>query len=878
MIGRRLSHYRILEKLGAGGMGEVYRARDEKLGRDVAVKVLPPGLLSNEQARARFRKEAEALSRLSHPHIATLFDFDSVDGIDFLVMERVEGKTLLEVVREGPLPEKEVVRLGSQLARGLQTAHEHGVIHRDLKPGNLALTPDGLLKVLDFGLARLERLNLPEAGEETASTDTAVGHVVGTPAYMAPEQLRGKGADARTDVYGTGACLYELVTGRRPFGGRSGVELTDAVLHEAPVSPRSVSGTVSPGLEAVILKCLDKDPELRYQTAKELLVDLERLQVAAASGTASQPVAVVAAGRRRRWLWLTAAMAGGFLLAAGAWLLRPVPPPRITNMRPLRLDLAPFSAVGLAYTWTTDGVRLYYVAHKQGEYRLFQVAATGGEPSEIEIPAPLRRGLEIYGFLPRQSALLCLALPEPGSDWTVWTVPVLQGTPRRLGDLMANTAAASPDGEQIALMQIPARRLVLARADGFGARLLIQLPPSSGAVTWAPEGRRLRFSASGPPGHEAEAWTWETTVAGDAPRLLWPGTPGHWTQDGRYFVLQRRNESARRSDLFAVRERSWPPWARAQPVPLTSGPMDFFQVGPRPDGSGLFAFGSDARGELLRYDPVSGSFVKYLEGASVVNVDASRDGGWLAWTTWPEGILWRSRADGSQKLQLTPTGLWAGLPRWSPDGKWIAFTGQHSPGAARSVSLVSADGGAPEILATPEPGLDHWDVCWLPDGRSVVFSYLQQSRPGLFRVDLGTRQVSPWPGTERLQFPKCSPQGRVFAMGSAASDSAAARRAITGWRVFLPERGTWEEVTVPGFAYASWTRDGQSLIGLNWEGSRIEKFSLATRRSEVIADVRGLTLARLGGVPWMGLDATDAPLVTRDVSTFDLYALDWEAP
>ena len=145
------------------------------------------------------------------------------------------------------------MRLGSQLARGLQAAHEHGVIHRDLKPGNLALTPDGLLKILDFGLARLERLT-PAVGEKTASTDTAVGHVVGTPAYMAPEQLRGKGVDARTDVYGAGACLYELATGRRPFGSKSGVELTDAVLHEAPASPRSVSGTVSPGLEAVILK------------------------------------------------------------------------------------------------------------------------------------------------------------------------------------------------------------------------------------------------------------------------------------------------------------------------------------------------------------------------------------------------------------------------------------------------------------------------------------------------------------------------------------------------------------------------------------------------------------------------------------------------
>jgi hypothetical protein len=543
-------------------------------------------------------------------------------------------------------------------------------------------------------------------------------------------------------------------------------------------------------------------------------------------------------------------------------------------MRPLRLDLGWFSPGGLTSTWATDGLRLYYLAKRQQEYRLFQVAAVGGEPSEIEIPAPLRRGFEIYGFLPSQSALLCLALPEGSDDWPVWAIPVPQGTAHRLGDLVANTAAASPDGEQIALLQYEKRRLVLARADGFDARLLVQVPPNPGSVTWAPDGRRLRFSASGPPGHEAEIWIWETTVAGDTPRPLWPGRHGRWTRDERYFVLPRWNETAKRWDLFAARDRPWPPWARAQPVRLTSGPVDFLQVGPRPDGSGLFAFGFDRRGELLRYDRVSRRFAKYLEGASIVYVDASRDGEWLAWTTWPEGVLWRSRADGSQRAQLSPTGLWAGLPRWSPDGKWIVFTGQRAPGAALSVSLVSAAGGAAEVLAMPEPGLDHWDVCWLADGRSVVFSYLQVERPGLLRVDLGTRQVSPWPGAERLQYQRCSPQGRVFALERSESGSASTSRG----RVFLPERGAWEEVAVPGWIYTTWVRDGQSLIGLNRDGSRIERFSLATRRSEAIADVRGLTLARPKYHSWMGLDATDAPLVTRDVTVGDLYSLDWEAP
>jgi Tol biopolymer transport system component len=558
-------------------------------------------------------------------------------------------------------------------------------------------------------------------------------------------------------------------------------------------------------------------------------------------------------------------------LAAAVWLLRPVPPPRVTNVRRLRLDLGFFSDAGIVSTWATDGVRLYYAAQKQGEYRLRQVAATGGEPSEIEIPEALRRGFEIYGFLPRQSALLCLANTGRPGGLSVWTVPVPQGTARRLGDLVAGWAGVSPDGEQIVLVEVAERRLVLAGADGSGARSLAQLPPGPGQVSWAPDGRRIRLAASGPPGHEAESWIWETTVAGDPPRPLWPGRSGRWTRDGRYFVFERQDESAPRRDVFAVRDGAWPPWAPAPPVRLTSGPADFIQVGSSPDGGGLLAFGADRVGELLRYDAVSRRFTSHLGGASIASVDASRDGEWLAWTTWPEGVLWRSRKDGSQKLQLTPTGLWAGLPRWSPDGKRIAFTGQPNPGAARSVSAVSAEGGAVEVLATPEPGFDHWDLCWLPDGRSVLFSYLQQARPGLFRVDLGTRKVSPWPGAERLLWPKCSPQGRVFAMEWGAGGRG-------GERVFLPEHGTWETVVVPGRAHANWTRDGQALIGLNLGESRIERFSLASRRSEVIADVRGLVLARYGAAPWVGLDATDAPLVTRDATTFDLYALDWEAP
>ncbi|MFQ5777854.1 MAG: protein kinase, partial [Terriglobia bacterium] len=273
MIGKTLSHYRIVEKIGAGGMGEVYRARDERLERDVAVKVLPTGTLADEAARKRFRKEALALSKLNHPHIATVFDFDTQDGLDFLVMEYVPGPSLAETLGDGALSEKEVVRLGGQIASALEEAHGQRVVHRDLKPGNIALTARGDAKVLDFGLAKLVR---PVSQATTLDSLSETQGMAGTLPYMAPEQLRGEEVDARTDIHALGAILYEMVTGRRPFPETHGPRLTDAILHQAPPPPGRLKPNLSTRLEEIILKCLEKEPEHRYQSAKELLVDLRR--------------------------------------------------------------------------------------------------------------------------------------------------------------------------------------------------------------------------------------------------------------------------------------------------------------------------------------------------------------------------------------------------------------------------------------------------------------------------------------------------------------------------------------------------------------------------------------------------------------------------
>jgi serine/threonine protein kinase/tetratricopeptide (TPR) repeat protein len=278
LVGQMLGHYLIMRQLGAGGMGIVYSAHDERLDRDVALKVLPTGALADENARKLFHKEATTLSKLNHPNIASIYDFDTEHGIDFLVMEYVSGMTLAEMTADKPLTEKDVLEIGQQVAAALADAHEQRVVHRDLKPGNVMVTSKRRVKLLDFGLAKL--LNSPRP-EELTQSFSAVEAAAGTVPYMAPEQLRGEESDFRTDVYSVGAVLYEISTGRRPFEGNISTVLADNILHQTPVPPRHLRTELSPNLQALILKCLEKSPKLRYQSATELGTDLERLRMSA---------------------------------------------------------------------------------------------------------------------------------------------------------------------------------------------------------------------------------------------------------------------------------------------------------------------------------------------------------------------------------------------------------------------------------------------------------------------------------------------------------------------------------------------------------------------------------------------------------------------
>ena len=337
-----LAHYCILEQIGAGGMGVVYRAHDLQLDRDVALKVLTPGTLGDKSSRSRFRREALALARLNHPNIATVHEYGTHEGIDFLVTEYIPGITLDTKLAAGPLPVSEALNLGIQIARGLKAAHEQGIIHRDLKPGNLRINANGQVKILDFGLATFALQVNATALTESYSGEKAS---YGTLPYMAPEQVRGARVDERSDIWAAGTVLYEMVTGQRPFPEKHVPQLIDDILHQAVKSPISINPAVPSSLESIILKTLDKEPERRYQSARELGVDLDRLHTSPLSLTSDLPMARTAKARLRKPAVVIGAVLSALILLVLATVMRRVDRDRV--QAPRILAVLPFQAVGV---------------------------------------------------------------------------------------------------------------------------------------------------------------------------------------------------------------------------------------------------------------------------------------------------------------------------------------------------------------------------------------------------------------------------------------------------------------------------------------------------------------------------------------------------
>jgi hypothetical protein len=443
------------------------------------------------------------------------------------------------------------------------------------------------------------------------------------------------------------------------------------------------------------------------------------------------------------------------------------------------------------------------------------------------------------------------------------------------------SAALSADGRRVAAIEGGTEyRLVVSNTDGTDLRTVTPLPSRfvSYGLCWSPDGGRLRFTADDPSGRSPEFWLWETSLDGRAPRPLWRGMGGGWTPDGRFFLFARR--SGRESfDLFALRQGGRPDGGESGATRLTVGPQWFLGgLAPSPAGGRLFATAEQPRGTLLRYDSGRARFEPVLGDDSIAYVDASRDGRWLAWVSFPDFTLWRSRRDGSERLQLTVGSGEARLPRWSPDGTRIAFAGSPAvQQAGNSISVVSLDGGEVRTVASPSAA-DHsyWDPCWLPDGHTVVFSNLYDQQPaGIHRVDVDTLRRDLLPGSEGLRHPKCGRQGQVLA--SRVGPSSDAPRS-SGYEILRPGRQVWEPIGDLPWTYPNWSRDGRFLYGLNPALRRVERYDLEHRRTEVVAEAREHPLLASAVVPWCGLDIGDIPWLVADRSSRGLYALEWEAP
>jgi WD40 repeat protein len=481
---------------------------------------------------------------------------------------------------------------------------------------------------------------------------------------------------------------------------------------------------------------------------------------------------------------------------------------------------------------------------------------------------------------------------EGEGGWPLWVVPVPVGAPSRISGVQALTAAPSPDGRLLAVSQ-RVRRLAIRRRDGTLVREWSGLLSDAYSIGWSPDGRRLRFSALGP--DRRQVWVWEVATSGGEPRPVWPGAGGGWTRDGRYFFFVRSSGEAesggagspgdpgtgeqirgRRGDIYAAREPRFD-WLPAPPlVQLTFGPMSYWRLGSSPDGRRLFAWGDLSRGDLVRYDVKAGRYEKYLDGVSALDAEFSADGEWVAYVSYPDSALWRSRADGHDRLRLTGPGWEARLPRWSPDASSLVFAGRpRETEAVLSVWRIGRDGGPPEVLARSPVGSDLWDACWLADGRTVVYSHrsnLHAAARGLYRVDVSSRAVSLLPGGEKLLYPKCSARGDIlgYEVGQQVYRG-------TYWALFAGKT-RWERMGSLGFVYPNWSGDGRFVTGLVPLRQRIERWSRATGTVEPVVSIADEHLVAWRGGPWMGLAPDGSPMIVRDRSTLDLYALEWEAP
>ena len=855
--GTRLGDYKVLAPLGAGGMGEVYRARDPMLKRDVAIKVLPSDWSRDAERVRRFELEAQAAAALDHPNVVSIFHVGDHHGSPYIVTELLHGETLRGRLQKGPIPLREVLDLFAGVTHGLSAAHAAGIVHRDLKPENVFLTNDRRVKILDFGLAKLHRTT--EASMEgtgvTVEQLTTPGVVLGTVGYMSPEQVRGEEVDARSDIFSVGVILYEMLTGTRAFAKATPADTLSAILNEDPPSLSQSVSNLPPGLQRIVIRCLAKNPEQRFQHAPDLAFAMDTLSDSSASAVSD--VKHLSSARVRR-SWIAAGVVAALVAGSAFWWNRPPAHLVVKAVTQLTDDGQPKPA-GPGHQLATDGSRIYFNEGSSGNLTVAQVAASGGRTGVV-LNGVMNQ--QLLGLSPDGSALLARSWGRfdmvmfLSERYPLWEIPLPAGEPRQLAGLDGQSANFAADGR---ILLARGGDLYLTEKDGSNSRTLIGgLDGLIQQPSLSRDGQRLVFTLYDKSGRAISILEGEADGSDLQPIVTGDVCCARWAPDGTIVFTQRDQA---RQDLWTLSPRAGFFKRSRELVQLTNGPLSYASPVVSGDGKQIFAIGTKQRGELVRYDMKTKQFVPFLSGISAFSPTFSRDGKWVAYTSYPDHTLWRSRSDGTDRLQLTYPPLRVRYPFISPDGKRVVYGT-----ADYDTYVVSMDGGPPQrVLAK-----DSIAANWSPDGNLLVFTDTDDTthlQLQIFDFRTGARSVVH------------DSQGLAGGMW-VADDTLIATRVVDSrlmvfavktqkWSALLPATASQTFVNwnhSPDYQYLYYTTGGAAP-----ESRRIR---IADRRVETITTLKSLRQASgPDGNTQISVAPDGSPVFTRDIGTQEIYAL-----